>query len=207
MIVLTDLSELHEYPRIRLVFKNTDRSVVNEIEKDLKKKYHIQEISTSGVVDTNDVTSNKSAIGDVRKVEYQNELIKKYLTDHHPVDDDMISTVCDINVDINSGITISDQIKNVIWKPKRFEFSNMFSFGSDNTIDFSTMKEIYGLFGDNHTGKSSLPDALSYCIFDKCSRTSLASEVLNNKQSEFTSKFIDPNPLFVDFVGAALNRK
>ena len=80
-------------------------------------------------------------------------------------------------------------MKNIIWKPKTFEFSNMFSYGSSNIIDFSQMKGAYGVFAPNASGKSSLWDALSFCIYDKCSRTSKAADVLNYSKLNFNCKF------------------
>lgn len=186
--ILTDLAEISPYPRIRIKSRNTKNSTVNNVIKDLKKKYKIQELTTQKVVDSTDEELNKIAIGDVREIEYQNKLIRDYLSTKYIINDDVIDVVCDINSNINSRITGLDVLKNVIWKPKLFEFSNMFSYGVHNKIDFSDMNGIYGLLAKNHSGKSAAIDALSFCIFDKCSRTSKASDVLNNKKSKFTSK-------------------
>jgi DNA repair exonuclease SbcCD ATPase subunit len=51
------------------------------------------------------------------------------------------------------------------------------------------MKDVCGLFAANTSGKSSLLDAITYTIFDKCSKTGKAHEVLNNKKSGFRGKF------------------
>jgi DNA repair exonuclease SbcCD ATPase subunit len=65
----------------------------------------------------------------------------------------------------------------------------MFSYGEDNVIDFTSLKGLYGLFAANASGKSTLLDALAFCCFDKCSRTSKASHVLNNKKNSFSAEF------------------
>ena len=78
--------------------------------------------------------------------------------------------------------------RNISWKPKRFEFSNMFSYGENNVINFDDMKGATGIFAPNHAGKSAILDALAYCIFDKCSRTKMAAAVINNKKNNFTCK-------------------
>jgi DNA repair exonuclease SbcCD ATPase subunit len=52
------------------------------------------------------------------------------------------------------------------------------------------MKGAYGVFAPNASGKSSLWDALSFCIFDKCSRTSKAVDVMNYSKNNFYCKFI-----------------
>jgi len=49
-----------------------------------------------------------------------------------------------------------------------------------------------------------LLDALSYCIFDKCSRTKFAGDVLNNQRSQFSCKFnfeIDGVDYYIERIG------
>jgi exonuclease SbcC len=75
------------------------------------------------------------------------------------------------------------------WHPIQFEFDNMFSYGEGNLVNFENMKDVCGLFAANTSGKSSLLDAITYTIFDKCSKTGKANEVLNNKKSAFRGKF------------------
>jgi exonuclease SbcC len=42
-----------------------------------------------------------------------------------------------------------------------------------------------GLFAPNAAGKSSLFDAISFCLYDKCSRAFKASNILNNRKTDF----------------------
>jgi DNA repair exonuclease SbcCD ATPase subunit len=51
------------------------------------------------------------------------------------------------------------------------------------------MKGAYGIFAPNASGKSTLWDALSFCMFDKCSRTIRAEDVLNYSKMGFDCKF------------------
>jgi DNA repair exonuclease SbcCD ATPase subunit len=64
----------------------------------------------------------------------------------------------------------------------------MFSYGEDNVIDFSNISGINGLFAPNASGKSTLLDAMAFCCFDRCSRTTKAVHVLNNKKTTFACK-------------------
>jgi len=98
---------------------------------------------------------------------------------------------------------------SVSWKPIKFEFSNMFSYGPDNLVNFEKMKGVYGLFAPNASGKSTLLDALSFCCFDKCSRTKRAKHVLNNKKSRFACKFefeLGKYTYFIERIGKKNNR-
>jgi DNA repair exonuclease SbcCD ATPase subunit len=45
-----------------------------------------------------------------------------------------------------------------------------------------------GVFAPNASGKSSLFDAISFCIFDKTSRTYLAKNIMNNRKTNFYCK-------------------
>jgi DNA repair exonuclease SbcCD ATPase subunit len=65
----------------------------------------------------------------------------------------------------------------------------MFSYGEGNVVNFENLQDVCGLFAANTSGKSSLLDAITYTIFDKCSKTGKAHEVLNNKKNSFKGTF------------------
>ncbi len=65
----------------------------------------------------------------------------------------------------------------------------MFSYGEGNILNFENLQDVCGLFAANTSGKSSLLDAITYTIFDKCSKTGKANEVLNNKKAWFRGVF------------------
>jgi DNA repair exonuclease SbcCD ATPase subunit len=96
-----------------------------------------------------------------------------------------IAGIQSLNKDINSRIVADELTRNVQWKPVRFEFSNMFSYGEDNVINFGKVNGLMGLFAPNASGKSSLFDAISFCLFDKCSRAFKAAHVMNNRKADF----------------------
>jgi DNA repair exonuclease SbcCD ATPase subunit len=61
----------------------------------------------------------------------------------------------------------------------------MFSYGEDNVIKFDKVNGLMGLFAPNAQGKSSLFDAISFCLFDKCSRAYKAAAIMNNRKQDF----------------------
>lgn len=177
-------------PRIRLKVKDTDSGTLKTLVAEIKQQYKVQEITIQKVNPLSSVTAGKRiSFGNVRDVEWQNTVITDYLTDELALDDAMLDCVRHINRTVFSKLPDSELTRNVVWVPKYFEFSNMFSYGDDNHIDFSNMSGTYGLFAPNASGKSTLLDALAFCCFDKCSRTNKAVHVLNNKCDRFTSKF------------------
>jgi DNA repair exonuclease SbcCD ATPase subunit len=181
--------------RVRVKVSKTPDSKVKELISEIKNDLGIDEIAVTkqDVISTNnsiDITKNSNI--DIRNVEVQNGLIKDYLnlTLNLDITGDLLEKVFDINKKSNLLLDSHEEvIRNVIWKPKKFEFSNMFSYGENNLIDFSNLKGIQGLFGPNASGKSSLLDALCFCLFDTTSRAYKAEQILNTKKDWFNCKF------------------
>ena len=115
-------------------------------------------------------------------------MIEDYLNRNHIVDEDTLLKVKEINDELNTMIPDEEVSRNTSWNLKRFEFSNMFSYGENNVIDFGKLNGIIGLFAPNASGKSALLDALSFCLFDTSSRTYKADRILNNKKGTFHCK-------------------
>ena len=193
-------------PRMRVRVKDTTQSQLKKVLSKIRVGRKVQEVSIQKVItDTKDYSGGSNIIlQNVRDVGFQNKLIEDYLSARFVLSDDHLDVVRNINNDINQKLGTSVGMKNTIWKPKTFEFSNMFSYGADNVIDFTQMKGAYGIFASNASGKSSLWDALSFCIYDKCSRTSKALDVLNYSKSKFDCKFnfeINGVDYFIERVG------
>lgn len=177
--------------RLRLRVKNTSNADIKTILSDIKVRYNvletpIQKIANIGSSDFN--TLNKINIGDVRDIEFQNHLLFEYLKQLNN-DDSIIDGIKHVNRKCNTLLQKMEVSRNTVWIPKKFTFSNMFSYGENNVIDFTKLKGLYGIFAANATGKSTLFESLAFCIFDKCNRTSRAEQILNNKSDHFTSKF------------------
>jgi DNA repair exonuclease SbcCD ATPase subunit len=85
----------------------------------------------------------------------------------------------------------------------------MFSYGENNKIRFDNAKGMVGVFAPNASGKSSLFDAISFCIFDKTSRTYLAKNIMNNRKSNFYCKLnfqIDGVDYFIERTAKLINK-
>ena len=206
-------TKLPKYPRIRLRFTNTEPSDVKLRITELKKLFQVAEVTvtrtdTIGQLKTNNRV-NKNIVGNVKDVTFQNQLIKDYLERQFLLDNEELDKISQINVDINSRLTSRESVENILWTPKNFEFSNMFSYGENNIIRFDRAKDIIGIFAPNASGKSSVFDALSFCIFDKSSRSFLAKSIMNNRKDWFSCKFhfqIDDVDYFIERKGKLINK-
>ena len=190
--IVPNVTDMPLKPRLRVRVSNTDPTQIKRTLTQIKKKYKVEEFTvtrmdTLSKQKTGDF-DDSLAIGNVRDVEYQNELIKDYLQRQYLADDDTIDKIKQINREMNSKLVDDDVTPNIQWVPKTFEFSNMFSYGENNKIEFDSVKGMVGIFAPNASGKSSLFDAISFCIFDKTSRTYVAKNVLNNRKNNFYCK-------------------
>ena len=188
--VVPIVTDMPKKPRLRVRLSNTDTSDTKKVITEIKMRYGVEDFT---IIRTDSFNKQKTGnrlskldFEDVADVNYQNTLIRDYVQRMMP-----FTTTSDldgldiINRDINSRIVQEEIHRNIHWKPIKFTFSNMFSYGEDNKIDFSKVSGLMGLFAPNAAGKSSLFDAISFCLFDKCSRAFKAQNILNNRKSEF----------------------
>jgi len=190
--LVTDVSDIPKKARVRTMCYETIPSQVKEVMNDLVTKCEIIESTFIRVDEQSiDMTLKNGQIFDVHNifdVDYQNKLIEDNLV-QKKVTSNLIEKVKDLNKSINNSIPKDKAPKNIRWKPKTFEFDNMFSYGEGNYIDFTKLKGAIGLFAPNASGKSSIMDALAFCVFDKFSKGYKASHVLNTQKMSFRCKF------------------
>lgn len=193
--LVTDLSDIPKKARLRM---KCMESVATEVKSALSKIREVCEVTEVSYVrvdagdlsSTNIINTSNFNLNDVSDVDYQNKLITDYINSkHNNVTKETFEQIYKINKDLNSSLEKEHTVKNIRWKPKKFEFDNMFSYGEDNTIDFTKMHDVIGLFANNASGKSSVLSALSFCIFDKCDRAFKASHILNSQKMNFRCKF------------------
>lgn len=189
---VSDLSKLPKKARLRVKVYNTTATETKEIIADIRKQTNITDLNVTRCDAISEAKKfdrdNKFDFGDISSIQVQNNLIEDYLRRNFVVDDDQIKTALDINKEVNDKLVVKDVLRNCIWKPKKFEFGNMFSYGDGNVVDFSNMKSVMGLFASNASGKSSVMSALSFCLFDKCDRAFKAAHVLNTQTESFYCK-------------------
>ena len=191
--ILPNIDDIPKYPRLRFITENTTQAQIKEMLIEIRKKCRVHDfVVIKGDKLSNISNNSRGSIAitkDIRDAEYQNKLIEEHLERNFPIiDDSILKRVRNINRDLNKLLPDIEIGRNISWKPKRFEFSNMFSYGENNVINFDSIKGATGIFAPNHAGKSAILDALAYCIFDKCSRTKMAAAVINNKKNNFTCK-------------------
>jgi DNA repair exonuclease SbcCD ATPase subunit/DNA repair exonuclease SbcCD nuclease subunit len=188
--IVPDVTDMPLYPRLRVRVTNTDTADTKRMMADITAKYGVEDFTiirtdTFNKKKTNDREA-RLEVDSVADINHQNSLIGEYVERMMPfVTKEDLAGIENINRDINSRIQPSELQRNISWKPIRFDFSNMFSYGESNIINFDKVNGLMGLFAPNAQGKSSLFDAISFCLFDKCSRAYKASAIMNNRKSDF----------------------
>ena len=188
--VVPDVTDMPLHPRLRVRITNTDTADTKRMMADITAKYGVEDFT---IIRTDSFQAKKTGdrearvdVDDVGDINHQNSLIGEYIERMMPfVTKEDLQGIEKINRDINSRIQPSELQRNISWKPVRFDFSNMFSYGENNKIEFSKVGGLMGLFAPNAQGKSSLFDAISFCLFDKCSRAYKAAAIMNNRKSDF----------------------
>ena len=186
-----DCPDIPKKARLRVRVSDTSPSELKKAMTLIHSKYGIKEVSvtkTDSLSSTEKVRGQRITVGNVRVADYQYGLIEEYLKQNHFVDDGTLIDIKKINEELNGRLPEEEVNRGVMWQVKKFEFDNMFSYGENNVVDFTKLNGIIGMFAPNASGKSSLLDALSFCLFDTSSRAFKAVNVLNSKKSEFYCK-------------------
>lgn len=183
-------ANMPKYVRARLITENMDTTQIKKLITILRKKFNIIELGQSaaskmsGQGSTSQLNIHETL--DLTNVSTQNQLIQDWLLRKQPtLDTEVIGLINKLNREINSKIEHDDQSRNINWRPLVFKFSNMFSYGEDNEINFADMNGLYGIFAPNASGKSSVMDALMFCLYDKTPRAFKGDHIINNRKDKF----------------------
>ena len=150
---VSDLSLLPNKARLRVKVFNTTAAETKVIIADIRKRTSITDLNVTRCDAISEAKKfdrdNRFNFGDVSKTEVQNQLIEDYLSRNFVVSDEQIKTILEINKEVNGKLEVKEVLRNCVWKPKKFEFGNMFSYGEGNVVDFTNMKSVMGLFASN----------------------------------------------------------
>ena len=187
--IVPDVDDMPEKARLRVRVSNTDGAQLKKCLAVIHHRHGIKDVTITRVDRRERVRGEEHiVIGDVNDTDYQYELIEDYLKRNHTITDESLVKIKKLNEEINNELPPARVKRNINWKLKNFEFSNMFCYGENNYVDFTQLDGIVGMFAPNASGKSTLLDALSFCLFDVTSRTTKAASVLNNKKKSFNCK-------------------
>lgn len=185
--------------RVRLIFSNT----VSRSDKDKfidMVNHFVVPKETKVIDDVQSAISSKASyfgfdfmINNLRNLDVQRNLIKTFL-DANSIK--YAPEAFELAIDINSKIDQdSDENKDIIRNTNicfdEFSFSNLFSYGPRNKIDFASLNGSVGIFGKNGSGKSSIINAILLTIFDKTALGVSRNDFLINNMFETAEAKLD----------------
>ena len=163
---------------------NTDNNE-NSIE-DMEKKYN-EKTNKNDKVDKKRVYKKELNITDV---DYQNKLLVEQLKEYEDIEESDIELIMKINRESNKIFDTDElnETKTSKYKLLQLEFTNLFSYGANNKINFNECNGIVGIVAANHMGKSAILDILLFALFDKFPRRGNIKDIINNRKSNFNVK-------------------
>lgn len=108
---------------------------------------------------------------DLRDIKTQEALMSEYLKEYESTEE-VLEKVYKLNKDFNKQIEENEDVmRNVNWSLQSLEWDNLFNYAEGNTIDFTKLEGIVGIFGKNYSGKSSIVDTLLYSMYNSTSKS------------------------------------
>lgn len=173
------------YPNVKIFFNESDKLLLSKLKEKIKKEHpNVQSVIFEKIKSKEE----KKLIDDinVNKKDTQIDLLKKYFT-LNSLDYTNIENIHEKILNL-----LDEKIKpvNKIWKPIKLKFSNLFSYGENNQIDFENLNGSYGIFAPNASGKSSIMEIINFVCFNKTSYTNQINKIVNTKKNDFLIDFI-----------------
>ncbi|OUW01686.1 MAG: hypothetical protein CBD16_05315 [Betaproteobacteria bacterium TMED156] len=108
---------------------------------------------------------------DLRDLKTQEVLMAEYLKEYEATEE-VLEKVYELNKQFNKQIEENEDVmRNVNWSLQSLNWDNLFNYAEGNTIDFTKLEGIVGIFGKNYSGKSSIVDTLLYSMYNSTSKS------------------------------------
>ena len=180
--------------RLRMISTvNMDSSSIRKITDLARSKYNPVSLSFLNKGTSNFTSSDgqEHKIENMRDVSVQERYIREYLKEYD-LDEDLMSQVLDLNTRYNKEVEKVEEVRrNVKWNIKEMEFSNLFNYGQDNSLDFTNLAGTVGIFGKNYSGKSSVIDSALYGVFGGTSKAEKKNvHLVNQNKTKATIRMV-----------------
>lgn len=182
-------------PRLRFEVSGTNKEVTDKLIADFCRDLDVQESLVYRSLQPSTDQSPESTLDSdsESKSKIQSELASPEKWLEKTVPPDQLSSLLKIHEEFSALVPENERPVHTDWNLVKLEFSGMFCYPKRTVVDFTEHRRtgisagagtMIGIFGRNHSGKSSLIDVILYCLFDKCSRGE-KKEVLNCASTSF----------------------
>jgi DNA repair exonuclease SbcCD ATPase subunit len=149
--------------RLKLIYKNQKREDIDKYKKEINKKYMIINLRQEEQYDEKSTIIKDGKLINKSMLEVYNEYLQEY-----KLKEDFEITIKISECIEKFNTETSHKIKNL--KLKTLEFDNLFTYGSNNKINFESLEGLNIITGANGLGKSSIVDIILFTIFNTFSR-------------------------------------
>lgn len=111
----------------------------------------------------------------IRLPDVQRKLIKDFFKNDN-LTEEQLQNLYELDKKYNSYVDVSVH-RNSVWNIQKLKWSNLFSYGSENEIDFTKINGLIGIFGSNGHGKSSIIDSLCYGLYNSINKEGAVKNV------------------------------
>ena len=180
--------------RIRNKDVLTQKEVV-QLTTSLRSELHATEVTFKNDQQVNrDVISTGAATlarEDLRNPDVLLRLLKDYHRESNVVDVEWDAVREQVGAYLQQALDTDDLVRNVKWSLRNLQFSNTFTYGEGNVINFDQLNGIVGIFGPNRVGKSSIVGTIMYSLFNTTDRGNVKNlHVVNVRQPYCYTKAI-----------------
>jgi DNA repair exonuclease SbcCD ATPase subunit len=173
--------------RLRLVCEhNLPRARMSRLKDYAMSKwspYSVQLVNKSTPVAT---TDDQAKSANVRDPNVFDEYLSDFLKTKE-IKGDVQERTMEIGREYFKKHVASDSSRNVTWKLSKMKWDYLFNYGKGNTLDFSKLNGLVGIFGKNYSGKSSIIDAALFGLFNTTSKGEKRNVHIINQNQERAS--------------------
>ena len=180
-------AEIPQGARLRLIVESSISSIALKKATDVaKKRFKPESIS---IINKASFKNNVNIEDDFKKENLrdpavQSKLIQEYLEDYSP-SEQLKKEIAELNKRYSSSQDEEETSRSLDFNIIKLEWDNLFNYGENNSIDFTKLNGIVGIFGKNFSGKSSIIDTLLFTVFNSISKNSRKNlNIINNDKVE-----------------------
>jgi DNA repair exonuclease SbcCD ATPase subunit/DNA repair exonuclease SbcCD nuclease subunit len=119
----------------------------------------------------------------MRDEKNQEKFLREFM-ENKEISSDVRERVVELSREYLKKISVDDVSRNVVWDLKKMEWNYLFNYGKGNSIDFSKLNGLVGIFGKNYSGKSSIIDAALFGLFNDTSKGERKNVHIINQNQE-----------------------
>ena len=127
-------------------------------------------------------SANGKAIN-MRDPSNQEKFLREFM-ESKEIEDSVKERVVELSRDYLKKVSADDVSRNVVWDIKKMQWNYLFNYGKGNSIDFSKLSGLVGIFGKNYSGKSSIIDAALFGLFNTTSKGERKNVHIINQNQE-----------------------